>query len=1569
MRENNTKKKIISSLAILALGISIAPIFAHSTKDKPTSPIVVRNLTDEEIKNNIKFEIEQTPNDTYYSTQKNYSMNNVGNIETVWDSYTGKGTKIAIIDTGIDYNHEDFTDSSGVNHIDAGSRYYYLSGTSVVYQTPNSSWSNMLPNKDANGEYIYHGINVAGTAAAAINGKGTVGIAPNATILALKCDLLLNSIAEAIKYAISQNVDVINLSVTAYAESFTTSSGKVITGKSSTETYLDSVLKKAYDNNVIVVAAAGNENVSYHAYPASNNYVIGVGALAKNSSTTRASFSNYNKSTDTADNDHNVDVSAPGYVYVPTTTISGKGYTSTQGTSFSSPIVAGAACLWKEKYPSGTPEQFYESLKNTVNDIGDAGWDNTFGYGALNIGELMNYTTSVTGVELSHEGTASILSNQTLQLTANVLPKYATNKAVTWNSSNEQVATVSATGLVTPIGEGTTTITVTTADGGFTDSVNVSVSQYVDSKFTYTVGKTTLSVGDTTKVNVTFINNSPSDDTILFESENNDVATIDDNGVITAVGEGSSKITICTNDDEQSFDINVVSTPYEWVLCESTGELIAGEKYAFVHRGSGNVCSSLSGSYLSSVVISEPTYSATNTVITSQEFPKDAISFTLEKNDTNYSFVFSDGKYLYADNTSFYNVSNSSNGKNFNITFDTNKYVSIKGVSPSSSVYYNVGSPRFKPYTSAQGSFSLFRKVSIGDRTLSSISVSKYTSSYFVNDTFSFDGEVTALFSDGSEKVVTPTSVSTPDLSTAGEKTITITYECDYGSASTTYTINVIAIAATSISTSGQTTNYIVGDTFSYDGTCTATMNNGTTQIVTPIVDSSLVNMSEAGNYTVKLTYNGLETSYTITVSEPSSTTDLTILFNNNNTTYCDNENRNWTFSNTSNLVTGTYLGIKSSSSVLSYDKAIVVDFTKDFTITAKIRTYGGANSQTINFTAYNSSGATISEKLSLTATSSTLNSFSGKLSFLDTTDNEIYIKATASNVSTSKYLGLSEIGISYAKGNALPKVTDFSLDKTRMNLDLYNNKTGQITANITADEGADTTITWSSSNENIATVENGTVTGVSVGEATITAKCGSFQKTCVVTVIDSTPVLVTEIILSNNNKNLVKDSSFELSATINPSNATNKEIVWTTSSNAIASISSESGSSITVTAKGNVGQTATITATANDGSDVKATCIVTIIDAVVLTRVELSPSSTSIPYMSEFNSEIFTLTAYYSGGSNAIVTPTSTNYDIDTSKLGVQTVSATYEDKIAYASIFVTNQGAEGNVGESTLVEQIEGYTFVSTSSTALSFSESGNIAQWTANSTPGFESSNSNRGLQWSSGSKPTITSSGYRDKQIKSISVVASANSASAFSISVGSENTSFDVSNGTINGTFTKDYSSPYPSGEIVISVTKSTKSFYIKSISVTYISGVSSLATPEQQAIAWAQYFLDVTGPICSGDGSTRKEALLAQWTTLSNEYGYMISLSKDAFYNNSNNNEIIQEAKERYAVIINRYGLNEFITNGANQSLLIANNQSFKNNIESYVIAIALISMSFITLSNVIFRKNKMEGFDDGKKD
>ena len=160
-------------------------------------------------------------------------------------------------------------------------------------------------------------------------------------------------------------------------------------------------------------------------------------------------------------------------------------------------------------------------------------------------------TVAVTSVELTLT-TDSLAPNETLQLLATVLPENATDKTVSYTTSDEQLATVTATGLVTALTEGVVTITATTADGGFTDVVTITVTdaaRIAPTRVTLSVGDTTVNVEDEFLVTATI---TPADATfqgISWVSSNPEVATVDQDGLVVATGAGTTAIVVTTDDE------------------------------------------------------------------------------------------------------------------------------------------------------------------------------------------------------------------------------------------------------------------------------------------------------------------------------------------------------------------------------------------------------------------------------------------------------------------------------------------------------------------------------------------------------------------------------------------------------------------------------------------------------------------------------------------------------------------------------------------------------------------------------------------------------------------------------------------------------------------------------------------------------------------------------------------------------------------------------------------------------------------------------------------------------------
>lgn len=147
----------------------------------------------------------------------------------------------------------------------------------------------------------------------------------------------------------------------------------------------------------------------------------------------------------------------------------------------------------------------------------------------------------VESVSIRGETSRTLNIGSILQLYATVLPENAYNKNITWKSSKESVAVVDAKGIVTAKAAGTTTITVTTEDGSKTATVTITVPQPVTG---VTLDKSTLSLteGDEATLKAT-VAPSGADQSVTWVSNKPEVATVDDNGKVTAVSAGSATIT------------------------------------------------------------------------------------------------------------------------------------------------------------------------------------------------------------------------------------------------------------------------------------------------------------------------------------------------------------------------------------------------------------------------------------------------------------------------------------------------------------------------------------------------------------------------------------------------------------------------------------------------------------------------------------------------------------------------------------------------------------------------------------------------------------------------------------------------------------------------------------------------------------------------------------------------------------------------------------------------------------------------------------------------------------------
>lgn len=323
------------------------------------------------------------PNDTYYSLQWHYPFIN---LPQAWDITTGeRNVTVAVIDTGVLLNHPDFT-----GQLVAG--YDFISHTSI-----SNDGDGIDPNPDDPGDSSdgrrnsYHGTHVAGTVAATSNNSsGVAGVAWNVNVMPVR----VLGIGGGTGYDVIQGV--------RYAAGLPNDSGTVPSkpagvinlslGGAGYSSFSENVYLQARAAGSIIIAAAGNSDVSTPFYPAGYQGVVAVSSV--NLFKQKTYYSNYGNYIDVAapGGESRYDLNFDGYPDMVLSTVGNNdgtrliySYKFYQGTSMASPHVAGVAALMKSVYPELTPDEFDSLLTggHLTSDIGAAGWDNISGYGLI----------------------------------------------------------------------------------------------------------------------------------------------------------------------------------------------------------------------------------------------------------------------------------------------------------------------------------------------------------------------------------------------------------------------------------------------------------------------------------------------------------------------------------------------------------------------------------------------------------------------------------------------------------------------------------------------------------------------------------------------------------------------------------------------------------------------------------------------------------------------------------------------------------------------------------------------------------------------------------------------------------------------------------------------------------------------------------------------------------------------------------------------------------------------------------------------------------------------------------
>jgi uncharacterized protein YjdB/O-glycosyl hydrolase len=248
---------------------------------------------------------------------------------------------------------------------------------------------------------------------------------------------------------------------------------------------------------------------------------------------------------------YSFDIFATGWTGLPATTAFAI-YGSTDGTNFMkipvTPTFTSSSGYNTYNFKSSSMPRGYTYLKIEFpfGNLACDNWTSTINKVSFTYGVTKVSSIPVTGVTLDRTA-LSLNAGASSALTAVVAPENATNKAVTWSSSNPAVATVNNNGNVTAVGVGTAIITVTTVDGSKTAVSTVQVIPDL-TQVTLTADKAVLTSASTAALSIRGIMSDGSQADlsqaqIVYTSDNELVAKVDGNGIVTAIGEGMAKVT------------------------------------------------------------------------------------------------------------------------------------------------------------------------------------------------------------------------------------------------------------------------------------------------------------------------------------------------------------------------------------------------------------------------------------------------------------------------------------------------------------------------------------------------------------------------------------------------------------------------------------------------------------------------------------------------------------------------------------------------------------------------------------------------------------------------------------------------------------------------------------------------------------------------------------------------------------------------------------------------------------------------------------------------------------------
>ena len=830
----------------------------------------------------------------------------------------------------------------------------------------------------------------------------------------------------------------------------------------------------------------------------------------------------------------------------------------------------------------------------------------------------------VTSITISSDS-IKLARGKTKTLKATIAPEDATDKEIIWSSSDEEIATVSATGVVTAKKAGYVSISATSKDGSCSASCNVNVYVAV-SGVRLAADIVTIPKGEKRILSATVLPEDAENTDLTWESSDTNVAKVNEAGQVTARTKGTAKITVTTKDGgyTASCVVEVVQLATEVTLDFTSISINAGKTKTLVATVKPTTASDRTVTWKSSntkvatvsekgVVKAVASGTATITATSADGNASVHCKVTVTQPPTGVTVSDKTLKVGIGKTKTLTATVKPDNASNKNVTWksaDTkiatvNENGVVKGI--------KAGTVKITA-TTMDGKFSATCTVTVytavTDVKLNKTSLTlKYGNTTTITPTIYPSNATykTVTWSSSDNDVVTVDANG--KLKAVGVGYAVITAKTTQGSKTATCQINVVK-PVTSIKLNKTSLRIEVGDKYTLKGTISpsdasnktvswktadkniATVSSSGVVTAKKLGKTTITVTTADGGYTAKCTVNvvkkvigvklnassselylGKTLTLKATVS-PSDATDKTVTWSSDNTAVAKVSS------------TGVVTPVKPGT-------AVVTVKTSDGSYTAKCTV---EVKRAVTKIALDKTTATVKSDSPLTLKATITPSNATDKTVKWTTSNKKV--ATVSSSGVVKGVGKGTATITATSENGLKatcKVTVYmvvsSVELNKSVAEVYAGEKLTLKATVLPADANEPTVTFSSSDKKVATVSSsGVVTGVSAGTAVITVKTKEGAKTakCTVTVKQH----VTSISLDRSNIKVILGAEHKLNATVSPENATEKGYTFSSSDENIVSV--DENGNIKALSCG----TATITVTSKENNK-KDTCKVTVIKPI----------------------------------------------------------------------------------------------------------------------------------------------------------------------------------------------------------------------------------------------------------------------------------------------------------------------------------------------------------------------------------